>query len=229
MARVGLILADSHAILRIGVRALLDREPEFEIIEVADLGGLIEQAARTPAPDVALIDIDLPPHGASAAVTALRAYSTVPIVWSYPSRLTAEVVYDAVRLGAAGVLRKDISAAGLVRSLRAIVKGEAPIGRDLMASLVARIQLLDSQAAARSKVYELSKREQEVLALIAAGQSNKAIAAELRISQFTAKRHVQNILNKLGLHHRSEAAARFRSAVEELGEARDSTAGRARA
>jgi two-component system response regulator DevR len=215
---VRLIVADPHAILRIGVRALLNREPEFEIIEVADLDGLIEQVARTPTPDVALIDVDLPPRGASAAVVALREYDTVPIVWSYPSRLTAEIVYDAVRLGAAGVLRKDISAAGLARSLRAIVKGEAPLCRDLTASLIARIQLLDRQAVARSKVSELSKREQEVLALIAAGQSNKAIAADLCISQFTAKRHVQNILNKLGLHNRSEAAARFRSAVDELGE-----------
>jgi len=227
MAKVALILADSHSILRIGVRALLAREPEFEIIEVADLDGLIEQAARTPTPELALIDVDLPPHGASAAVVALREYGTVPIVWSYPSRLTSEVVYDAVRLGAAGVLRKDISAAGLVRSLRAIVKGEAPLCRDLTASLVARIQLLDRQAGARSQVAELSRREQEVLALIAAGQSNKAIAADLRISQFTAKRHVQNILNKLGLHNRGEAAARCRSAAEELSERTDPAATRA--
>ena len=225
---VRLIVADPHAILRIGVRGLLNREPEFEIIEAADLDGLIEQAARTPTPDVALIDVDLPPRGAAAAVVALREYNTVPIVWSYPSHLSAEIVYDAVRLGAAGVLRKDISAAGLARSLRAIVKGEAPLCRDLTASLIARIQLLDRQAVARSKVSELSKREQEVLALIAAGQSNKTIAADLCISQFTAKRHVQNILNKLGLHKRSEAAARFRSAVDELGERADPAAIRIR-
>jgi two-component system, NarL family, nitrate/nitrite response regulator NarL len=227
MPKVVLILADSHAILRMGVRALLAREPEFEIIEVADAEGLIEQATRIPPPDVALIDVDLPPHGASAAVVALREYGTVPIVWSYPSRLTPEVVYDAVRLGAAGVLRKDISAAGLVRSLRAIVNGEAPLCRDLTASLVARIQLLDSQAVARSQVFDLSRREQEVLALIADGQSNKAIAADLRISQFTAKRHVQNILNKLGLHNRGEAAARFRSAAEEMSARIDPAATRA--
>ena len=225
-AQARLVLADSHAILRLGVRSLLNREPGFEIVEVADLDGLIEQAAGTPAPDVALIDVDLPPRGAAAALVALRAYPTVPIVWSYSSRLTPEVVYDAVRLGAAGVLRKDISAAGLVRSLHAIVKGEAPLCRDLTASLVARIQSLDRQAIARSQVSELSKREQEVLGLIAAGQSNKGIAADLRISQFTAKRHVQNILNKLGLHNRSEAAARFRSAVDEMSERIDPGASR---
>jgi DNA-binding NarL/FixJ family response regulator len=210
-----LILADSQTIFRIGVRALLRPEEEFDIVEAADLSGLLDAAAQSPAPEVALIDLDLPPVGAAAACMHLRAHATVPVVWADASRLTREVVYDAIRAGAAGILRKDISPAGLVRSLRAIVEGEAPLCRDLTALLVARIHAIDGQTLARTQVSALSRREQEVLALIAEGRSNKEIAADLCISEFTAKRHVQNILNKLALHSRHEAAARFRSALEE--------------
>jgi two-component system nitrate/nitrite response regulator NarL len=209
-----LILADSHAMLRTGVRVLLQGEPQLEIVEAADAHELLEHAAQAPAPSAALIDLDLPPQGATAAVSCLRDYSVAPVVWSHGSRLTPDVVYEVVRSGAVGVLRKEIAPSGLVRSLRTIANGQAPLSRDLAALLVARIHSLDSQMLAATQVAALSSREQQVLALIADGRSNKMIAAELSISESTAKRHVQTVLNKFSLHNRRDAAERFRAALQ---------------
>jgi DNA-binding NarL/FixJ family response regulator len=209
--RITLILADPHPMFRLGVRTLLEAEEEFEIVEVGDVDSLLAEGASVSHRAIALIDLDLPPSGGAAAVIGLRDSVATPIVWSRASRLTPDVVYELVRCGAAGVLRKEMSAVGLVRSLRAIGDGEAPLSRDLVTYLVARIHSLNAPVARRG-LGALSSREREVLALVAEGHPNKVIARRLFISEFTAKRHVQNVLYKLALHSRRDAAERFREA-----------------
>lgn len=210
---ITLILADAGPMFRLGLRALLRDHEEFEIEEAGDLETLVALVDRASGPATALIDLDLPPAGGVAAVTRVRDSGAAPVVWCSGSRLTPDVVFELVRCGAVGILRKEISSNGIVRTLRAAANGEATLPRDLVTALLARIQSLSTPPTSRPPITTLSDREREVLALVAIGDSNKAIARKLYISEFTAKRHVQNVLNKLAVHRRQDAATRFREEV----------------
>ena len=210
MRRTRILVADPLRIFRAGVRNLLARESDFEVVEAGTLDEVLA-AVEHDCPDISLIDLELPPLGGVAAVQRLaRRCSTHMIVWSFePSR---ETVLSAVRSGAHGFLHKEISPEGLVRALRGVVQGEAPLSRDLASLMIDALHGFDARASARDRAGVLSSREREVLDLVAQGARNKQIAAELVISEFTVKRHVQNILQKLELPSRRAAAAFYGTA-----------------
>lgn len=205
MKRTRVLVADPLRIFRVGVHNLLSRERDFVTVEAGTLDE-VTAAVEERCPDVALVDLDLPPDGGIAAVRRLaECSSTHTIVWSFePSR---EAVLDAVRAGAHGYLHKETSPEGLVRALRGVVRGEAPLARDLAALMIGALHDLDGQERARRQAAALSAREREVLELVAEGARNKQIASALTISEFTVKRHVQNILQKLQVPSRGAAAA----------------------
>ena len=119
---------------------------------------------------------------------------------------------SAVRAGAHGFLHKEISPEGLVRALRGVVQGEAPMSRDLASLMIDALHGLDERTRAQERAAGLSAREREVLDLVAQGARNKQIASSLVISEFTVKRHVQNILQKLELPSRRAAATFYGTA-----------------
>ncbi len=211
---VRLVLADPYSVFRLGVRSVIADEPDFEILEAGSLGeleGLLEPGGR---PDLALIDLDLPPGGAAEAIALLRPVGTPAVVWSQRARFSPQVVFDLVRAGAMGVLSKEISASGLVRALRGVVRGEAALERNVAWLLIDGMHTASDELKLRSRMGTLSAREREVLELVCENHSNKAIAAALCVSEFTAKRHVQNILRKLDVHSRWEAAASYYAFLE---------------
>jgi two-component system, NarL family, nitrate/nitrite response regulator NarL len=210
MTRTRILVADSLRIFRAGVRNLLERESDFEVIEAGTLDDVLDVIA-VQCPDIALIDLGLPPLGGVAAVQKLaQRCSTYTIVWSFePSR---ETVLAAVRSGAHGFLHKEISPKGLVRALHGVVQGEAPLSRDLATLMIDALHGYDERTRARERASVLSSRERQVLDLLAQGARNKQIATLLTISEFTAKRHVQNILQKLELPSRKAAATFYRTA-----------------
>lgn len=210
MRRTRILVADSLQIFRAGVRNLLARESGFEVVEAGTLDEVLA-AVEPDCPDIALVDLELPPLGGVAAVQRLaRRCSTHTIVWSFePSR---ETVLSAVRAGADGFLHKEISPEGLVRALRGAVQGEAPLSRDLAFLMIDALHGFDERTRARARAAVLSAREREVLDLVAQGARNKQIAAALAISEFTVKRHVQNILQKLELPSRRAAATFYGTA-----------------
>ncbi|TMJ98188.1 MAG: response regulator transcription factor [Actinobacteria bacterium] len=212
MRRTRILIADSLPIFRSGVRNLLARESDFEVVESSTFDELVREVA-TDCPDIALVDLELPPRGGVTAVSYLaERCSAHTIVWSFePSR---ETVLRAIRAGASGYLHKEISPPGLVRSLRGVVRGEAPLARDLASLMIEALHGLEERDRARERASVLSAREREVLELVAQGARNKQVAAALEISEFTVKRHMQNILQKLGLPSRRAAAAFYRSAYE---------------
>lgn len=215
MRRTRILVADPLRIFRSGVRNLLSRESDFEIVEAGSLDDVLAVIADD-CPDIALIDLELPPFGGVTAVQRLaRSCSTYMIVWSFEP--TRDAVLDAVRSGAHGFLHKEITPEGLVRALRGVVQGEAPLSRDLATMMIDALHGLDEQQRARERMGVLSAREREVLEFVAQGARNKQIAVALTISEFTAKRHVQNILQKLELPSRRAAATFYRTAfgVEE--------------
>ena len=210
MRRTRILVADPVRIFRAGVRSLLARESDFEVVEAGTLDEVLA-AIEFDCPDIALIDLELPPLGGVVAVQRLtHRCSTFTIVWSFePSR---ETVLSAVSSGAHGFLHKEISAEGLVRALRGAVQGEAPLSRDLASLMIDAMHGLDERTRARDRATARSPRELEVLDLVAQGARNKQIAAALVISEFTVKRHVQNILHKLELPSRHAAATFYGTA-----------------
>ena len=205
-----ILVADALSIFRAGVRNLLLRESGFEVVEAGTLDGVFAMVDEE-CPDIALIDLELPPLGGVAAVQALaRRCSTCTIVWGFEP--SPDTVLSAVRSGAHGFLHKEISPEGLVRALRGAVQGEAPLARDLASLMIDALHGLDERTRAHDRASVLSSREREVLDLVSQGAQNKQIAVALLISEFTVKRHVQNILQKLELPSRRAAAAFYGTA-----------------
>jgi two-component system, NarL family, nitrate/nitrite response regulator NarL len=203
-------IADGVTIFRAGVREVLAREKDFEVVEAVDLESFM--AALQRGIDIALVDADLPSSSVFETVARAKEHCSEVIVWSM--RPSPEEVLAAVRAGATGYLRKEISAEGLVRSLRGVGRGESPLSRDLAALLIDALHSAERGSRAREIAAALSAREREVLDHVASGARNKQIAAALMISEFTVKRHVQNILHKLDLPSRRAAAALYSANVD---------------
>jgi DNA-binding NarL/FixJ family response regulator len=206
------LVADGAPLFRSGVRHLLTREGDFVLTEAADFDELM-QVMEHEAPEIALIDLDLPPSGGVAAVAHLAAQKTARlVVWGFEAE--REQVLDALTAGADGFLDKAISPTGLMRALRGMSRGETPLPRELVTVVVDAVHDFEARDRARERLVVLSAREREVLALVANGSRNRQIADELSISEFTVKRHMQNILQKLDLSSRTAAAAFYRTALD---------------
>lgn len=212
MIRRRVLVADGAPLFRSGVRHLLTREGDFVLTEAADFDELM-QVMEHEAPEIALIDLDLPPSGGVAAVAHLAAQKTARlVVWGFEAE--REQVLDALTAGADGFLDKAISPTGLMRALRGMSRGETPLPRELVTVVVDAVHDFEARDRARERLVFLSAREREVLALVANGARNRQIADELSISEFTVKRHMQNILQKLDLSSRTAAAAFYRTALD---------------
>jgi DNA-binding NarL/FixJ family response regulator len=213
MRRARVLVADSLPLFRSGVRNLLKRESDLEVLEAS---GSDDAAALLVGghAEIALVDLDLPPTGGINLVRSVRSRTRAAmIVWSLqPSR---DAVLESIAAGAQGFLHKEISSTGLVRALRGTVNGEAPLTRDMAALMIDAIHTLEARSKARERAAVLSEREKEVLAHVARGARNREIAEELTISEFTVKRHMQNILQKLDVPSRRAAAAFYVSAYRD--------------
>ncbi|MGZ4185424.1 MAG: response regulator [Solirubrobacteraceae bacterium] len=207
---IRVLLVDDHAVVREGLRNFLALQDGLEIVgEASDGNEAIEQAQRLE-PDVILMDLVMPGLDGIGAMRQLRVRSPASRVIVLTSFLEDERVLPAIQAGAAGYLLKNVEPAELARAIRAAHAGEAIIDPTAAARLVHAIA-----DDARPRVEEperLTRRERDVLELIARGRSNKRIALELGISEKTVKTHVGHLLAKLGVSDRTQAAL---MAVEE--------------
>jgi DNA-binding NarL/FixJ family response regulator len=205
--RITVLVVDDHAVVRRGLLAFLDSEPDLEVVGDAE-GGVeaLELLARLDSegrrPDVVVMDLQMQPLDGIESTRRLRAlYDDVEVV-ALTSFAEEGRVHAALAAGASGYLMKAADADEVAAAVRAAHRGELQldpaVARRLMSSL---------RAGPRTDLTaELTPRELEVLRLVGAGKSNKAIAAELQISERTARTHVSNILRKLGLSSRTQAA-----------------------
>jgi len=202
---IRVFLVDDHAVVRRGMRAFLDMFDDIEILgEAADgraaLDELAVLAARQNLPDVVLMDLLMPRLDGVAATTAIKGlYPSVEVV-ALTSFSEAERVHLALAAGAAGYLLKDAEADEVVAAVRAACRGEVHLD-----PVVAR-KLTRSLVTPQQTVTALTRREREILVLVAQGGSNRDIARALVISERTARTHVSNVLTKLGLTSRTQAA-----------------------
>jgi two-component system nitrate/nitrite response regulator NarL len=208
VSKLRIFLIDDHSLFRSGVKALLARQPDFEVVgEAADgLEGL--KRAKQLKPDMVLLDLNMPGISGRESVKMLVEELPQTRVLMLTVSEDAEDLIDTLKSGARGYLLKNIDADYLVDSIRRAARGEAVMSPQMTSKLVQGLQS-SSGAAAAPAVPEkdrISPREREILELLARGASNKQMARDLGLAESTIKIHVQNILRKLNLSSRVQAA-----------------------
>lgn len=196
---IRLLIVDDHAVVRQGLRMFLALDPELEIVAEANNGAKALELARQLKPDVVLMDLLMPVMDGITAITAMRRELPDTEIIALTSVLDDDKVVGAVRAGAIGYLLKDTEPAELRQAVRAAAAGEVRLSPKAAARLMREVRLPETPET-------LTERETEVLRLVGQGHSNKEIAAHLHITEATAKTHVANMMAKLGVSSRTQAA-----------------------
>jgi NarL family two-component system response regulator LiaR len=196
-------LVDDHAIVRKGIKALLATESDFSIIGEAENGEQAVEMATTLNPDVVLMDLEMPTMDgieATRQLAQLRPETRILVLTSFA---TDDKVFPAIKAGAHGYLLKDSGPGELIESLRKVGAGESSLHPAIAKKL---LQELSRPSEAPPTEDPLTERELEVIRLVAKGMNNQEIADDLVISEATVRTHVSNILGKLHLASRTQAA-----------------------
>jgi DNA-binding NarL/FixJ family response regulator len=204
---IRIVIADDQAVVRSGFRAILEDEPDLEVVGDAADGLAAVEVARTRSADVVLMDIRMPRLDGLEATRRLAGPGVehpidVIVVTTFD---LDDYVFGALRAGAAGFLLKDAAPETLTAAIRAVANGHGLIAPQVTRRLIARFAATTPDPARRHKLESLSEREREVLLEVAHGRSNSQIARRLFIEEATVKSHVSAILLKLGLHSRVQA------------------------
>lgn len=200
---ITVLLVDDHLVVRQGLRAFLETQPDIEVVAEANRGNEAVRLALEHAPDVVLMDLVMPEMDGVEATRQIKKASPRSQVIVLTSYHQDEHIFPAIRAGALSYLLKDVDPAGLAETVRQAARGEAVLNPRVAARLVREVQGLRSDPP--NVFSELSERELEVLRLVAQGLRNAEIAEELGISEKTVKSHVSNILGKLHLGDRTQA------------------------
>jgi DNA-binding NarL/FixJ family response regulator len=211
--KLRLLLADDQSLFREALRTLLALQPDFEIVAEAENGERAVALAKVHKPDVVLMDLRMPVMGGVEATRRLVQACPTARVVVLTTFDEDEEIFEALRAGALGYLLKACSADKLNESIRAAAKGtsvlEPSVAAKMMAEL-ARLSAREGRKIAQPLAEPLSDRELGVLRLLAEGCSNKEIGARLNITEGTVKNHMTNVLGKLGVLDRTQAALRAR-------------------
>jgi DNA-binding NarL/FixJ family response regulator len=196
---IRIVIADDHAVVRQGLRMFLGLDPELEVVGEAEDGAEALRLARELHPDVVVMDLAMPVMDGIAATSAIREQEPETEVLALTSVLDTPSVVGAVKAGAIGYLPKDTKDDELRRAIKAAAAGQVQLSAQAAAMLVREVRAPESPET-------LTERETDVLRLLARGRANKEIARSLHIGEKTVKTHVSNILSKLGVQSRTQAA-----------------------
>ena len=196
---ISVLITDDHKVVRQGLKMFLGLDPELEVVGEAENGEEAVRMAHRLKPDVVLMDLLMPVMDGIAATEEIRKELPETEVLALTSVLEDDKVVGAVRAGAIGYLLKNTDAEELGRAIKAAASGQVQMAPEAAARLVREVRAPESPEA-------LSRREAEVLELLARGRSNKQIARSLYVGERTVKTHVSNILTKLGVRSRTQAA-----------------------
>lgn len=206
MGKVRVVLADDHALFRRGLSTLLAKEKGFEVVGEAENGDEAFAKVRELKPDIVLMDIYMPGcDGLTATRRIKKAFPSVKVVILTVSDEDKKL-FEAIKCGAHGYLLKKIEPKDLFKMLHGVFRGEAPISRATATKILNEYAKQIQRGPQEIPEEKLSPREQEVLELISKGLTNKEIGNKLGISENTVKNHLKNILDKLHLENRVQAA-----------------------
>jgi DNA-binding NarL/FixJ family response regulator len=202
---IKIVIADDHSIVREGIRLILSTDKKFQVVgQAADGEEALDLCARLK-PDILLLDVDMPRMSGLETLQNLSSrHSEVKAVVLTASINNKQIV-EALQLGARGVIRKETPPRTLLHCLHSIFEGQYWLGQNAFSDLIRGIQSLGEPAKDKSK-FGLTAKELKVIAAVLEGDTNKAIAERLKISEQTVKNHLTNIFNKLGVSNRLELA-----------------------
>jgi len=223
--RTRLLIAEDHALVREGLRAMLAGEPDLEVVGEAENGREAVELCRSLTPDLVLMDVRMPEMDGLEATRGIKGSQPRVIVLMVTTHQDPDYLLEAVRSGAAGYVLKEASKTQLLSAVRRVLSGENALNQELAMRLIARVSEEPGrgrkhslgQTGAGTRVPErasdalsgiLSGRETEALRLIACGRTNRQIAQELMVSLSTVKTHVQRIIKKLGVSDRTQASVK---------------------
>jgi DNA-binding NarL/FixJ family response regulator len=194
--KIRILLADDHAILRKGVRMMIDSEPDLEVVGEAKTGREAIDEARNLKPDIVLMDVSMPElNGIEGTRRICEELSQTKVIGLSMHR-DSVYVREILRAGARGYLLKDSEDDDLIRAIRAVARGEA-----FLSPAVSDAVLSDYRKHVSNPVDLLTSREREVLTMIAEGKTNKEIANALNLSVYTIESHRGSVMDKLNLHN----------------------------
>lgn len=197
--RIRVLIADDHPVVREGLRTFLGVQEDIEVVGEAADGAEAVELARATCPDVILLDLKMPGVDGFAALDRLKELDVAARVLVLTSMAERSHVLPAVRAGAAGYLYKDVDPEALVQAIRSVRDGHVLLAPDAAAAV------LTGESTPGAEL-PLTERERDVLVQLTLGRSNREIARALVVSEKTVKTHVSNILLKLGLQDRTQAA-----------------------
>jgi NarL family two-component system response regulator LiaR len=199
---IRIVIVDDHEIVREGLRALFLGQRDFEIVGEAGNGEEAEAVCRKYHPDVVLLDLRMPKVGGAEGIARIKAVSPSTNILVLTSYLDPGIVKEMLRAGALGFMLKDVSRNELLDAIRSTADGKPVLHADAQAQLVSEV----SGKVEYSPIDDLTSRELDILRLIASGRSNKEIAGDLTLTEGTVKGYVSNVLAKLGVQDRTQAA-----------------------
>ncbi len=203
---IRVLLADDHGLVRRGIASLLADEPDIQVVGEASNGEEAIERARELMPDIILMDISMPRmNGLEATRRIKHDLPYVRIVMLTVSEEDRDLI-EAVKSGAQGYLLKKLEPHTLADTIRGVMRGEAPLSRVMAGRLLAEIANRQHPPTGSPPETDLSPREREILSLLSQGKSNKEIAAAFGLAENTVKNHLKNILEKLHLENRVQAA-----------------------
>ncbi len=202
MDKIGVLIVDDHAVVRQGLRTLLELQEDIEVVGEAANGLVAVEQAGQFLPDVVLMDLLMPEMDGIEATRRIRSLSPATKVIILTSFAEDDNVFPSIKAGAQGYLLKNVSPPDLVKAIQAAHLGEVQLDPQIAKKLMDELSARPSKPASD----DLTERELDVLRLIARGLNNRDIAGELVLSEKTVKTHVSNILSKLHLSDRTKAA-----------------------
>ncbi|WP_126444321.1 response regulator [Sulfuricystis multivorans] len=204
-AVIRVLLVDDHALFRSGIKALLSRVPDFEVVGEAGDGLEGVKRAVSLKPDVALLDLNMPGIAGKEAVQLIVEEAPEVKVIVLTVSENPDDLIDVMRAGAQGYLLKNIDAEFLIKAIRCAVEGEAVMAPQMTTRLMNNLRR-GARPPMHEEIEKLSPREKEILGFLARGASNKEIARALNLAESTVKIHVQSILRKLNMASRVQVA-----------------------